>query len=65
MPTFGYFVGPAKRIVGTVDGRQATARLAQWSRDPQVVIFWFDPQQLAPGTPLDGIVAHDARGRRL
>ena len=65
MPTFGYFVGPAKRIVGTAEGRQVTARQATWSRDPQVVIFWFDPEQLAPGVPLDGIVAHDAHGRKL
>ncbi|MFE9688569.1 hypothetical protein [Micromonospora sp. NPDC005806] len=65
MPTFGYFVGPAKRIVGTADGRQVTARLATWSRDPQVMIFWFDLRQLAPGVPLDGIVARDAHGRKL
>ncbi|MGN9778646.1 hypothetical protein ACTMS0_23190 [Micromonospora sp. H33] len=65
VPTFGYFVGPAKRIVGTVDGRQVTARLARWSRDPQVVIFWFDPEELAPGARLDGIVARDAGGRKL
>ncbi|MBQ0894627.1 hypothetical protein KBX37_16235 [Micromonospora sp. U56] len=65
VPTFGYFVGPAKRIVGTVDGRQIDARLAKWSADPAVVIFWFDPQQLAPGVRLDGIVADDAQGRRL
>ncbi|MEV4480722.1 hypothetical protein [Micromonospora coxensis] len=65
LPTFGYFVGPADRITGTVDGRQFTARLARWSEDPQVVIFWFDPQVLAPGVRLDGIVARDAQGRRL
>ncbi|WP_422734576.1 hypothetical protein ACN26Y_08805 [Micromonospora sp. WMMD558] len=65
VPTFGYFVGPAQRIVGTVDGRQITARQARWSEDPQVVIFWFEPRKLAPGTPLDGIVARDVRGRKL
>ncbi|MEU4477566.1 hypothetical protein AB0F68_05765 [Micromonospora sp. NPDC023966] len=65
VPTFGYFVGPAARIVGTVDGRQVEARLARWSEDPRLVIFWFDPAVLAPGTPLDGIVARDGRGRRL
>ncbi|MET8910630.1 hypothetical protein [Micromonospora sp. NPDC004551] len=65
VPTFGYFVGPAARIVGTVDGRQVEARLARWSEDPQLVIFWFDPGVLAPARPLDGIVARDARGRRL
>lgn len=65
VPTFGYFVGPATRIVGTADGRQIAARLARWSEDPRVVIFWFDPAQLAPGVELDGIVARDAQGRRL
>ena len=65
IPTFGYFVGPAARIVGTVDGRQVEARLVRWSEDPEVVIFWFDPTTLTPGTPLDGITAHTAQGRRL
>ncbi|WP_433286750.1 hypothetical protein [Micromonospora sp. CA-244673] len=65
VPTFGYFVGPAARIVGTVDGRHVEARLARWSEDQRLVIFWFDPGVLAPATPLDGIVARDARGRRL
>ncbi|MFE9957601.1 hypothetical protein [Micromonospora sp. NPDC005299] len=65
VPTFGYFVGPAARIVGTVDGRHIEARLARWSEDQRLVIFWFDPGVLAPGTPLDGIIARDARGRKL
>ncbi|MFI7604608.1 hypothetical protein ACIBTV_05735 [Micromonospora sp. NPDC049366] len=65
MPGFGYFVGPADRIVGTVDGREIPARLALWSRDTRVVVFWFDPKALPPGVELDGIVARDAKGRRL
>ncbi|SBT38678.1 hypothetical protein [Micromonospora auratinigra] len=65
VPTFGYFVGPAKRIVGTAAGREVEARLVRWSRDGQVVIFWFDPAQLRPGTSLDGIAAVDAHGRTL
>lgn len=65
IPTFGYFVGPAARIVGTVDGRQVDAKLARWSEDPQVVIFWFDPKTLTPGTRLDGITARDPQGHRL
>jgi hypothetical protein len=65
VPTFGYFVGPAARIIGTVDGRQVDATVARWSLDKQVVIFWFDPASLAPGKRLDGIVAHDGAGRRL
>ncbi|RLP94508.1 hypothetical protein EAD89_03955 [Micromonospora sp. BL4] len=65
VPTFGYFVGPAQQIIGTVDGRQVGARLARWSADKQVVIFWFDPAKLAPGDKLDGIVARDGSDRRL
>lgn len=65
IPTFGYFVGPAARILGTVDGRQVEAKLSRWSEDPQVVIFWFDPRTLTPGTPLDGITARDSNNRRL
>ncbi|MBM7494704.1 hypothetical protein JOD64_005926 [Micromonospora luteifusca] len=65
VPTFGYFVGPAQRIIGNVDGRQVDARLARWSVDKQVVIFWFDPTELTPGERLDGIIARDGDGRRL
>ncbi|MFD0787139.1 hypothetical protein ACFQZ8_24835, partial [Micromonospora azadirachtae] len=65
VPTFGYFVGPAARITGTVDGRQVSATLARWSEDPRMVIFWFNPKALAPGVRLDGIVAHDSRGNPL
>ncbi|MGC4839336.1 hypothetical protein ACLQ3D_33005 [Micromonospora vinacea] len=65
VPTFGYFVGPAKRIIGTVDGRQVDARVAPWSGDKQVLIFWFDPARLTPGERLDGIIARDAGGGRL
>ncbi|WFE61911.1 hypothetical protein [Micromonospora sp. WMMD714] len=65
VPTFGYFVGPVSRIVGTVDGRQVEARLARWSTDPELVIFWFNPADLTPGVRLDGIVARDRTGRLL
>ncbi|WP_433686406.1 hypothetical protein ACQP0I_19305 [Micromonospora carbonacea] len=65
VPTFGYFVGPAAQITGTVDGRAVTARLARWSEDTDVVVFWFPPQALSPGRRLDGIVARDASGRQL
>lgn len=65
VPTFGYFVGPAARIDGVVDGHHVAARLAYWSLDPDVVIFWFDPQALTPGQRLDGVVAYDAQGRKL
>ncbi|WP_328417330.1 hypothetical protein OG470_28995 [Micromonospora sp. NBC_00389] len=65
VPTFGYFVGPAQRIIGTVDGREVAARLARWSRDQKVVIFWFDPSDLTPGERLDGIAARDVNNRLL
>ncbi|MET8123198.1 hypothetical protein [Micromonospora sp. NPDC005189] len=65
VPTFGYFVGPAQRIIGTADGRQVDARLTRWSADKAVVIFWFDPADLTPGERLDGIIARDGSGRRL
>jgi hypothetical protein len=65
VPTFGYFVGPAKRIIGTVNGRQIDARLTPWSGDKQVMIFWFDPAKLTPGERLDGIIARDSGGGRL
>ncbi|MFI5925652.1 hypothetical protein ACIA3K_06660 [Micromonospora sp. NPDC051543] len=65
VPTFGYFVGPATRIIGTVDGRQVEATVARWSLDKQVVIFWFDPTTLPPGKRLDAIAARDGAGRQL
>jgi hypothetical protein len=65
VPTFGYFVGPAAKIVGTVDGYEIIARQTLWSEEPEVVIFWFDPQSVTPGQRLDGIVAYDAQGRKL
>ncbi|RIV39996.1 hypothetical protein [Micromonospora radicis] len=65
VPTFGYFVGPAVRIVGRVGKVSVPAKLARWSEDPDVVIFWFPPQSLSPGQRLDGILAWDAQDRRL
>ncbi|WP_327038350.1 hypothetical protein [Micromonospora maris] len=65
VPTFGYFVGPATRIIGSVGGQRLKAELATWSEDDDVVVFWFHPQVLRPGQRLDGILAWDAQGRRL
>ena len=64
-PAFGYFVGPAAEIQGVAGGRKVLARIAGWSADPSVKIFWFDPSDLRPGVRLDGITAYDADGRRL
>ncbi len=62
VPTFGYFVGPATRIIGSVGGQRMDAELARWSEDADVVVFWFHPQVLRPGQRLDGILAWDAPG---
>jgi hypothetical protein len=64
-PAFGYFVGPAKRIIGKSGGVEIAATLRTWSEDSAVVIFWFDPKKLTPGVRLDGIVARDADGHLL
>ncbi|TCB97148.1 hypothetical protein E0H26_12720 [Micromonospora zingiberis] len=65
VPTFGYFVGPAARIVGSVGKRPVAAQLSRWSEDSDVVIFWFHPKSLPPGQRLDGILAWDAQDRQL
>jgi hypothetical protein len=65
MPIFGYFVGPAARIVATRNGKRIDAELAHWSENPGVVIFWFDPDLLpAPQANLQ-IDAFDADGLAL
>lgn len=49
--SFGYYRG-AVRSVAAVDARGgivASARRVTWSRDPDVVIFWFTPEDLAAG----------------
>jgi hypothetical protein len=46
VPTFGYFVGAAKRITTTVHGNTVEAHLAQWSGDSQVKFFWFTQQDV-------------------
>jgi hypothetical protein len=41
------------------------ARLAAWSEDRAVRLFWFHRDDLLPGRHLDGIVAYDMDGNRL
>jgi len=60
-PAFGYYVGPAAKIVATAEGRTVTARQAVWSEDPSVVVFWFD---LDAG-PLSRLKAYDSAGQTL
>jgi hypothetical protein len=65
IPVFGYFAGPAARITTTVHGRTVEARTAQWSVDPNVVIFWFNPDAVPDSTVLTPLIAYDADGKRL
>jgi len=58
---FGYYVGAAKRITATADGRTVTAKHATWSEDPSVVFFWF-----SPGTgKLSQLTAYGSDGKKL
>jgi hypothetical protein len=65
IPVFGYFAGPAARITTTVHGRTVEARTAQWSVDPNVVIFWFNPDAVPDSAVLTPLIAYDADGKRL
>ncbi|MEU4252766.1 hypothetical protein AB0F15_35720 [Amycolatopsis sp. NPDC026612] len=65
MPVFGYFAGPAARITTTVRGATVEAKLAKWTADPNVVIFWFDPDAVPDSAVLTPLVAYDADGKRL
>jgi len=60
-PTFGYYVGPAKKITGKAHGKKVTAGLATWSEDPSVHIFWFAPSVQGIGN----LAAFDKAGRKL
>jgi hypothetical protein len=44
-PAFGSYVGAAARITANFEGRTVQARTAQWSEDPAVTVFWFDPAE--------------------
>jgi hypothetical protein len=61
--TFGYYVGPAVRILGRDRARDKTVAAGQaaWSVDPSVVFFWFP----AGAGALSRLRALDAAGRRL
>jgi hypothetical protein len=64
-PAFGYFVGPAARITASVHGKLLSAHLAAWSEDPQVIFYWFDLKDFAPGAPAADLTALDRTGRKL
>jgi hypothetical protein len=65
VPAFGYVVGTVARITVVAAGKPVTARHAVWSEDPSVVVFWFDPAAVPPGTRLTDLTAYDRNGRRM
>ncbi len=63
---YGYYAGPATRITVQADGsRRIDAKLATWSEDPSIVLFWFTPDQVKPGAKLGTLTAFDRNGRKL
>jgi hypothetical protein len=65
LPVFGYFVGPAEEITTTVHGKTMLARQATWSKDSQVVIFWFSQADVPSSSVLTPLVAYGKGGVRL
>jgi len=64
-PAFGYYVGTPATISVVDSGHMITARLARWSHDPGVTIFWFDPSQVEDGSRWADLGAYDGSGARL
>ncbi|HEV2372378.1 MAG TPA: hypothetical protein VGS19_09420 [Streptosporangiaceae bacterium] len=62
IPEFGYYVGPAAKIIGVAAGKTLQAAQAHWSIDRQVVIFWFP---LGLRTDVTKLAAYNAAGHRL
>ncbi|MEV6897894.1 hypothetical protein [Amycolatopsis sp. NPDC051372] len=65
VPVYGYFSGPAVKIVSTVHGKPVQARTASWSVDPRVVVFWFDQREVPDPAVLTPLVAYGKDGTRL
>ena len=65
IPVFGYFAGPAVKITTTVHGATKVAKQQQWTEDPTVVFFWFDPSDVPSSQSLTPLVAYDETGNRL
>ena len=61
VPAFGYYSGPAAKITAKIGGKTVQAHQAQWSVDPRIVVFWFEP---GPGDPAN-LAAFDAAGKQL
>ena len=65
IPEFGYYAGPAASIAALDHGRVIHARLARWSVNPRIVVFWFIPPAVPAGATLTGLAAYDAAGHQL
>ncbi|MEU4669916.1 hypothetical protein AB0F91_18495 [Amycolatopsis sp. NPDC023774] len=65
VPVYGYFAGPAVKIVSTVQGKPVQAQTALWSVDPSVVVFWFDEREVPDPAVLTPLVAYGKDGTRL
>ena len=65
IPEFGYYAGPAASITALDHGRVIHARLARWSVNPRIVVFWFIPPAAPAGATLTGLGAYDAAGHQL
>ena len=65
LPVYGYFAGPAARITGIVHGETVQARLAGWSEDPQIVVFWFTPVDVPSSAVLSPLTAYTKDGAKL
>ena len=64
-PAFGYYIGRPAKITATFDGvTPLAATLAQWSADPDVTIFWFDPAAGAV-EEVSNVAAFDDKGTRM
>jgi hypothetical protein len=64
-PVFGYYVGPAAKIVGGKGDSMRVAEQAAWSEDPSIVLFWYDPKDLPKGWKATGLTAYDEAGTKL
>jgi hypothetical protein len=60
-PFFGYYVGPARKIVSG----KVTAQQQAWSEDPSVIVFWFDPADAPQGFTAKALTAYDKGGDKL
>ncbi|MEV4595969.1 hypothetical protein AB0K15_01035 [Amycolatopsis sp. NPDC049253] len=65
VPVYGYFSGPAAKIVSTVHGKPVQAQTALWSVDHRVVVFWFDQREVPDPAVLTPLVAYGKDGTRL